>query len=148
MVLTLQYGKWSMTWNDLRRFFFCLLKSVWTCGERVVSFNGLSTLMVVHPLCRPPAATAHRFSPWSILCCTVRMCLSTFGIPSNLNQLTVNSKKPKKHHFYSRKMSAKQIFFIIEQHLLTRTWSKKSNSWLMSYVMVGVFGFRRFKCSS
>lgn len=28
------------------------------------------------------------------------------------------------------------------------TWSRKSNSWLMSYVMVGVFGLRRFKCSS
>lgn len=75
-------------------FFFCLLKSVWTWSERekVVRFNVPSTQMVGHPLCRPPVATAHRSSPWSIPCCTVRMCLSTFGTPSNLDQLTVNNK--------------------------------------------------------
>lgn len=47
------------------------------------------TIRMVRPLCQPLAATARKSFPWSILCCTVRMCWWIFDIPSSSSRPTV-----------------------------------------------------------
>lgn len=50
------------------------------------------TIRMARPLCQPLAATARKSFPWSILCCTVRMCWWISDKPSSSSRPTVMSE--------------------------------------------------------
>lgn len=122
-------------------------------------------------LCRQLAAATHRSSPWSSPYCTVHMYSLIFDRPSSLNRPTVKYNNNNKFnvsatcrlsdHGDTSKKKRVKIVATSQVHVsahkmsstlwpthIQRTWSRKSNNWLMSYVIVGVFGLRRFRCSS